>query len=207
MLAAAILAGGAARRLGGAIKPLLRIGDERIIDRQLAALRTITTDIFLVASDPAPYIDLGLRVVRDALPGARVLGAVYTAIVESPAPRTIVLAGDMPFVTPALFRALIADTRAQADLVIPRTDRGLEPLCAVYAKACAAPIRERIRRGDLRVSAVPDGVRVCEVGPDILAALDGHGLLFTNVNTPHDYARAAGLIELKPDPAQDRSTE
>ncbi len=207
MLAAAILAGGAARRLGGAVKPLLWLGDERIIDRQLAALRTVTQAIFLVASDPSPYTDLGLRVVPDAVPGARVLGAVYTAIVESPAPRTIVLAGDMPFVTPALFRALIAPERADADLVIPRTRFGLEPLCAVYAKPCSAYIHERIRRGDLRASTLPAGVRVAEIGPDVLSAIDEHGLLFTNVNTPHDYARAASLIELKPDPAQDRSTE
>ena len=178
-----------------------------LLDRQLAALRTVTREIFLVTSDPSPYAGLGLRVVADALPGGRVLGAVYTAIVESPAPRTIVLAGDMPFVTPALFRALTAPEHAHADLVIPRTAHGLEPLCAVYARRCAAPIRDRVGRGDLRASTPPAGVLVSEIGPAILAALDEHGILFTNVNTPHDYERAEGLIELKPDPAQDRSTE
>jgi hypothetical protein len=30
--------------------------------------------------------------------------------------------------------------------------------------------------------------------------------LFLNVNTPHDYERAKGLIELKPDPTEDRIT-
>jgi molybdenum cofactor guanylyltransferase len=207
MLAAAILAGGSARRLGGAAKPLLRIGDRRIIDRQLAALRAVTPTIFIVAPDPSPYEGLGLRVVPDAIAGAGSLGGVYTAIVESPAPRTIVLAGDMPFVTPALFRALVAPEHAHADLVIPRTVRGLEPLCAVYANTCAAPIGECIMRGELKASSLPEGVRVSEVGPEILAAIDEDGLLFANVNTPHDYARAARLIELKPDPTQNRITE
>ncbi len=207
MLAAAILAGGAARRLGGAAKALLPLGDRRIIDRQLAALHAVTRTVFIVAPDPSPYAGLGLRVVPDAVDGAGALGGVYTAIVESPARRTLVLACDLPFVTPALFRALAAPERADADLVIPRTARGLEPLCAVYAKACAAPILERIRRGALQASELAADVRVSEIGPEVLAAIDEDGQLFANVNTPHDYARAVALIELKPDPAQDRITE
>jgi len=207
MLAAAILAGGAARRLGGAAKALLPIGNRRIIDRQLAALQAVTRTIFIVAPDPAPYDGLGLRVVPDAVAGAGALGGIYTAIVESPEPRTLVLACDLPFVTPALFRALAAPERAHADVVIPRTTRGLEPLCAVYASTCAAPILERIRRGALQASELPGGVAVSEIGPEVIAAIDEDGLLFANVNTPHDYARAGGLIELEPDPAQDRITE
>jgi molybdopterin-guanine dinucleotide biosynthesis protein A len=207
MLAAAIVAGGAARRLGGAAKALLRIGGERIIDRQLAALRASVPHIFIVASDPAPYEGLGLRVVPDAIAGAGALGGIYTAILESPAPRTLVLACDMPFVSAALIQALAAEEHAGADLVIPRTARGHEPLCAVYSKACAEPIRRRIERGDLQASTLPEGVRVSEIGPEALAAIDQAGLLFVNVNTPHDYARATGQIDLKPDPTQDRSTE
>jgi molybdopterin-guanine dinucleotide biosynthesis protein A len=207
MIAAAILAGGAARRLGGSAKALLDVGGRRIIDRQLAALETVARTIFIVAPDGSPYVGLGLRVVPDAIPGAGALGGIYTAIVESPAPRTLVLACDMPFVTPALFRTLAAPERASADLVIPRSTRGLEPLCAVYGRACAAPILERIRRGLLQTSGLAGDVRVSEIGPDVIAAIDEDGLLFANVNTPHDYARAAGLIELEPDPAQDRITE
>jgi molybdopterin-guanine dinucleotide biosynthesis protein A len=207
MLAAAILAGGAARRLGGAAKALLDVGGQRIIDRQLAAIEAVTRTIFIVAPDGSPYAGLGLRVVPDAVPGAGALGGIYTAIVESPAPRTLVLACDMPFVTPALLRALAAPERAGADLVIPRGTRGLEPLCAVYARSCAAPILERIRRGALQIAELAGDVRVSEIGPEVIAAIDEDGLLFANVNTPHDYARAAGLIELEPDPAQDRITE
>jgi molybdenum cofactor guanylyltransferase len=207
MIAAAIVAGGAARRLGGAAKALLRIGDARIIDRQLAALRTVFPHVFIVAPDPLPYEGLGLRVVPDRIAGAGALGGIYTAVLESPAPRTLVLACDMPFVNAALFRALTADEHADADLVIPRTARGYEPLCAVYAKACAGPILRRIQRGDLQASTLPEGIRVREIGPETLAAIDESGLLFANVNTPHDHARATGQIDLKPDPTQDRSTE
>jgi molybdenum cofactor guanylyltransferase len=202
--AAAILAGGSARRFGGVNKAALRFGAARIIDRQLAMLRPLAREIFIVAPDPAPYADLGLRVVPDAIAGAGALGGIYTAIVESAAPRTLVLACDMPFVTAALVTHLDS---LDGDLVMPRSARGYEPLCAIYAKACAEPIRRRLERGERHAATLPEGVRVVEVGPEMLAALDEDGLLFANVNTPHDYARARDLFELKPDPTQDRITE
>ncbi len=195
--AAAILAGGRASRLGGVNKASLRIGAGRIIDRQLPVLREIAGEIFIVAPDAAPYADLGLDVVPDLIAEAGALGGIYTAIVESPRPRTLVVACDMPFLPKALLERLV-DTR-DADLVIPHGERGYEPLCAVYARTCAAPIRQQIARGDLRAWGVPGAVRdtldVVEIGPEVLAAFDPDGLMFVNVNTPHDYERARNLVE------------
>ena len=191
--------------MDGVNKAYLRIDGERIIDRQLDALRRVTAEIFVVSADAALYAGLGLRAVPDIFPGGGALGGIYTAIVESPRDRTLVLACDMPFVTAELFETLAAVPHA--DVVIPRSARGPEPLCAIYRKACAEPIRARLERGELQASIMPDGVRVAEISPQALAAIDRDGILFGNVNTPHDYARAKGLIELKPDPTQDRITE
>ena len=47
-----LLAGGAARRLGGLPKGLARIDGERIADRVLAALRASTDQVLVVANDP-----------------------------------------------------------------------------------------------------------------------------------------------------------
>src|SRR3712207_6829691 len=91
-LAAAILAGGRARRLGGAKKAALPLGAMRIIDRQLDALRQVATAVLIVAPDPAPYADLRVRVVPDAVANAGPLGGIYTAIVNSPCERTLVVA-------------------------------------------------------------------------------------------------------------------
>ncbi len=195
--AAAILAGGRARRLGGVGKALLRVGTERIVDRQLRALRQVTDDVFIVAPGPAPYAGLGLRVVPDAIPDAGALGGIYTAIVASPCPRTLVVACDMPFLSAALLERMVGV--ADGDLVVPHGPRGYEPLCAVYARSCAPLIRAQIARGDLRASGVPEAVRgtlrVVEIGPEVLAALDPDDLGFVNVNTPHDYERARNLDE------------
>ena len=203
-LAAAILAGGQARRLGGANKAALEIGGIRIFDRQIALLHQITSAVFVVGGDRGPWTDTGIRAVADDMPGTGALGGIYTAIRASPCERTLVVGCDMPFLSAAFLRRLAAVDNA--DLVIPRSRRGYEPLCAVYGRACARDIHERLARRALEASTLPQGVRVAEIGPEVIAAYDPDDLLFVNVNTPHDYARAKGLIEVKPKPTEDRIT-
>ena len=189
-LAAAILTGGRASRMGGVRKATLTVGGTSIIDRQLAVLRTLAAPVMLVTSAQAPR-DAELTIVRDEYPDHGALGGIYTAIVASPHERMLVVACDMPFLN-AAFLAHLAGI--DADLVIPRTSRGYEPLCAIYSRACAPSIRERLTRGELEASRLPDGVRVAEVGPETVAAYDPDGLLFVNVNTPHDYERAKEVL-------------
>jgi molybdopterin-guanine dinucleotide biosynthesis protein A len=119
----------------------------------------------------------------------------------------IVLACDLPFVPAALLERLAAESGSgqQIDAVVPRTARGLEPLCAIYRKDCAARVRARIARGDLRVTALLADLHVRELGRDARAPYDE--ALFENVNTPHDYARAKDRVELDEKPFEDRITE
>jgi molybdopterin-guanine dinucleotide biosynthesis protein A len=203
-LAAAILAGGQARRLGGVNKGTLAIGDSQIVDRQLEALRQAVSTVFVVGTPAPAWSARGLEVVPDDLPGAGALGGIYTAIRRSPCARTLVVACDLPFLSPGFLQRMAAEP--DADLVIPKSARGYEPLCAIYSRACAADIHARILRGALKASVLPEGVRVVELGPDIIATYDPEGLIFVNVNTPHDYKRAIAAIELNPEQSKDRIT-
>jgi len=186
-LAAAILIGGRASRMGGVCKAMLTVGGTPIIQRQLETLRQVADPVYLVNSADGRFEDIGVPVVRDEFPAHGSLGGIYTAIAQSPHDRTLVVACDMPFLNRALLEHM---ARLEADLVIPRTPRGYEPLCAVYSRACLSSIRARLARRELEASRLPDGVRILEVGPEALAAYDPDGLLFVNINTPHDYERA-----------------
>ena len=183
-LAAAILAGGRARRMDGVNKGTLVVGQTAIIDRQLETLAAIARDIFVVGHSDSAWTSRGLRVVPDEIRDAGPLGGIYTAIVRSPCERTLVVACDMPFLSSAFLRELAAVK--DADLVIPRHTRGYEPLCAIYSRACAGDIRERLARGMNEASRLPAGIRVTEIDVD-------NETFFVNVNTPHDYERARGL--------------
>src|SRR5262245_25336312 len=194
----AILAGGAASRMGGADKASLPLDGRRIIDRQVEVLRRVSDSIIVVGGDPGRFVDLDVRAVPDAFRDCGALGGIYSALLASRSPWTLVVACDMPFLSLPLLQRLVQPPTTEVDLVLPRTPHGLQPLCAVYAARCADPIRLRIERGLLKAASLAEDVRVEEIGPEELAAYDPDGLMFVNVNTPHDYERAKTLINRLP---------
>ncbi len=183
---AAILAGGRARRFGGADKSTLRIGHATILERQLDALRGVADRVFVVAGAPAPFHEYGLPVVPDRLPEAGALGGIYTALVEAASPHVLVIACDLPFLTAPLLARLAGLADDDHDAVVPKTPDGRQPLCAVYARHLADRVRRRVESGHLKIQELLEAIRLREVGPDDLADFDPDGRLFHNVNTPGD---------------------
>jgi molybdenum cofactor guanylyltransferase len=185
-VAGVILAGGRARRFQGLNKAALAVGGQRIIDRQMAALRPVTAEQLIVTHTPEPFASLGVPIVGDRIPGAGPLGGLHTALTTVQCARVLVLACDLPFVQAAFLRYLIARA-PDADVVVPRTADGLQPLCAVYATRLAVVVREQIDHGLLALHDLIARVRCVEVGPAALAPFDPDGRLLANVNTPREY--------------------
>ena len=197
MWTAAIIAGGQAKRLGGIDKWALNVGGQRIIDRQLAVLGGIAEHILIVSNDPHQFRSLGLRVCADLIPGTGPLGGLYTALVRSPTERTLVIACDLPFLA-ATFLRYLATQIGEADAAVPCTKDGPQPLCAVYTQNCVGAVRAQIQRGQHRMSALEEVIRVTHVGPAEIAAFDRDGKLFLNVNTSDDHRRATELTAREP---------
>jgi molybdopterin-guanine dinucleotide biosynthesis protein A len=190
---AAILAGGQARRFDGRDKSALPINGTRLLNHQLAALRPLSSRIVIIGGAPERFVDAGVMVVPDAVPGIGPLGGLYTAL-EGASERVIVLACDLPFVTTS-FLAYLLRTGGECDATVPRTADGLHPLCASYAQRAAPKIRQLIDEGVRQVREALGTLRVHIVEGEALAAFDRDGRLLHNINTPDDYARAVALIE------------
>lgn len=188
---AAILAGGDARRLGLIDKSALVVGTASILDRQLSVLRGLTPHILIVTSDRGRVraAPAGVRIVVDRLPGAGALGGLYTALMEAATDQVLVFGCDMPFLN-APFVSYVVERGREANVAVPRDERGRHPLCASYARRTAEHFRVRIEAGALKVGDALEGLDVREIGPDELAPFDRDGRLLLNVNTPDDYARA-----------------
>lgn len=208
-VSAAILAGGRATRFGGADKASLVVGGRRIVDRQLAALAAVASDVRIIANDPARYAALGVPVVPDAIADAGPLGGVHTALLEARHDAVLVLACDLPFVTTAMLERLVRESQADEaiDAVVPRGRRGLEPLCAVYRKRGAPVARRLLDAGERRMTAFLAAMRVRELERDGSLGAEDEETLFENVNTPHDYARARDRLAPDEKPFKDRITE
>ena len=186
MCTAAILAGGHGRRMGGQPKALLQVGDTRIIDRQLAVARAVTKRVAIVANDDELYENLGVPIWTDLRPGSGPLGGILTALVNATTAVTLIIAGDMPFLTAGFLRHL-AESGRDVDVAIPRTPQGYQPLCAAYNQTCINSIQRHLDAGILKVGDLLPTVSVRELGPDETAPFDPNGTLFFNVNTPDDY--------------------
>ena len=187
MCTAAILAGGHGRRMGGQPKALLQVGPARIIDRQLAVLRAVTNRVAIVANDRELYDGLGVPIWTDLRPGSGPLGAIHTALVNATTAVTLIIAGDMPFLTAGFLRYL-GESGRDVDVAIPCTPEGCQPLCAAYNQTCINTVKRHLDAGILKVTDLLPDVGVRELGPDDTAAFDPDGTLFFNINTPDDYA-------------------
>jgi molybdopterin-guanine dinucleotide biosynthesis protein A len=131
MWSAAILAGGRARRLGGQDKSALIVDGVRLLDRQLAALHSLTDTILLVGyPGPAPA---SCVVVPDHRPGTGPLGAIASALSVATTERVLIVAVDLPFLTTA-FLDFLARADEDADAVVPVSGGRWQPLCAMYRR-------------------------------------------------------------------------
>jgi molybdopterin-guanine dinucleotide biosynthesis protein A len=186
-----VLAGGAATRYGGLPKGLERVGGRRIVDRVADALRDVTDDLLLVANTPEAIDWLpGISVHRDLVPNAGGLGGIHAALHAASQP-VLIVAWDMPFV-PAALLSRLRELGDGADVVVPESGsrRGVEPLCAFYAPSCLPAIERSLAEGDLRVIGFHEQVRVARLPAGEVSAFGDPELLFMNVNTPDDLARA-----------------
>ena len=196
MWTGAILAGGHARRLGGLNKAglILQPGGASVLDRQLARLRRVVDRTIIIANDAERFSSAGVPVIPDMVPHGGALGALYTAVHAADTDGTLVLACDMPFVSERLLAHLVS-VGSSVDIAIPRTARGYEPLCAAYSRRSAGELRRLIDERRFRLSDVAriPGLSVHEVGRDEFDTFGPEEVLFFNLNTPDDHARAIDL--------------
>jgi molybdenum cofactor guanylyltransferase len=102
---AVILAGGAARRLGGVPKPMLPVGGVPMLHRVLAAVADATLTV--VVGPAELVVPANVRIVREQPPGGGPVAALAAALdaVEWPS-RLTLLGGDLPLLGPAAIEEL-----------------------------------------------------------------------------------------------------
>ncbi|WP_428537975.1 molybdenum cofactor guanylyltransferase [Rhodopila sp.] len=180
--AALVLAGGAARRMGGGDKPLLTVGSRSMLELVIAALE-IRPVAISANGNPARYAGFGLPVLGDGAflgqgPLAGVLAGLdwaaslgKTALLTAP--------GDTPFLPRGL-----AEWLAPAPCCVTSAGRR-HHLVALWPVDCADMLRALLSApGSRRVAGFAEriGMRYAEFG---MRTRDP----FDNVNTYEDLAR------------------
>ena len=182
-----ILAGGKNLRMGKN-KAFLEVNGERIIDRTRNLFLELFDEVLLVTNRLQDYLDLNLRMVADLYTGKGALGGVYTGLFHASHSHAFVAACDMPFLNRDLIRHLI-DLSPGYDIVIPKTQDGLQPLHAIYSQKCLPFMEELIRQDNLKIIDFFHRVKKREVPTEEILPLDPNLASFLNVNTPEELAR------------------
>ncbi|MFF4156943.1 NTP transferase domain-containing protein [Streptomyces sp. NPDC001678] len=130
---AVVLAGGAARRLGGADKPAVRVGGRALLDRVLGACAGAGRTVVVGPRRPT------VRPVTWALeapPGGGPLAGLAAGLREVRAERVLLLSADLPFLETGAVRGLVAalddgGTGAEGAVLVDGDGRE-QPLVAAY---------------------------------------------------------------------------
>ncbi|WP_375486811.1 molybdenum cofactor guanylyltransferase [uncultured Jatrophihabitans sp.] len=187
---ALIVAGGSARRLGGADKPALDVGGQSLLARVVGATADAEQLVVVGPRRPLPERHEAVTWCVEDPAGGGPVAAIATGLLHTRADVVVVLAADLPWVAPAVpvlratVGAAVGATVGAADVAVLVDGSGRRNhLAAAWRRTALVAAVDRLgepsgaRVRDLfatvRVAAVPDPHgwgRDCDTWDDVAAA-------------------------------------
>ena len=173
-----VLVGGRSSRMGRD-KALLPFGPRTLVEQTADYVKQAAGNVTLIGL-PERYGFLRLPIIADAAEGMGPLGGLYTALRATSADWNLIVACDMPGLTPQFLGALLAAAeQAGKDCLVPLAANGTEPLCGVYHARVLPAAEIALKRKLLRMQ---DFVRQLD---HVAWPVEEAGLL-RNINTPQE---------------------
>lgn len=189
-MSAIVLAGGASRRFGSD-KTRAAWGAKTLLERAVEPLAGSFGEVLVVTRKPEGLGALrrkGVRVVADLFSEPHPMGGLLSGLDACVWEYAFVCGADMPFVSPALARAL-GEAASGYGAAVPRWEGALQPLCAVYSRRVRGVLRRMVGEGQLALGGLLDIVPTRYLSEDEVAAADPAGRSFVDIDTRADYAR------------------
>jgi molybdopterin-guanine dinucleotide biosynthesis protein A len=184
----------------GGDKALLRLtsGGPTLIERVVAAARAVTDDVVVVTENAGWLPPMRVRAVPDAIAGAGPFAGLVAGFEAARHPDILALACDLPYLSVPLLRWMAAQPRMW-DALVPRLPNedgktGWEPLHAIYTRACRAPMRAALDRGDRQATAFFPAIRVQPLTAETMRRYDLPDRSTRSVNTPEAWAEAVDWL-------------
>ena len=183
-LSAVILAGGQSSRMGRD-KARLEIGGQSLLARQIRLVQKIGVgEIFVSGRADRDDAEFGCPVLTDRFADAGPLAGIERALAAAAWPWLLVVAVDMPNLTPGILQRLIERSRGAAG-VVPRIGGRMQPLAAIYPRGAGSLATAQLTAGVRAAAAFAEHcVRSGLAEFQDVADVDARH--FTSWNTPAD---------------------
>lgn len=199
-IAAIVLAGGRALRLGGGDKPLRPLGGRPMLTRILERLKPQVGPVAISANDdPARFAEYGLPVLADDGEQSGPLSGILSGMRWAKAAdsrKLLTVAGDTPFFPADLAARLTAAAAVHDNHIAVAASGGRRhPIFALWPVALEADLSEFLAQSaTFSVAAFLERHETVSVD-FATASISGKTIdPFFNVNTPEDLAEAEAIV-------------
>jgi molybdenum cofactor guanylyltransferase len=183
-----ILVGGKSTRMG-ADKAFVTLDGRTLLERALQLARSVTRDVRMVG-DPAKF-EAFAPVVEDTFRDCGPLAGIHAALLASPTELNLILAVDVPFVSPSLLQYMIMRAKnSAATATVPRTNGGWQPLCAVYRRQFADAAEQALSEGRYKIDVLFAAVQTQAIEEEELRTAGFSAKMFRNLNTREELEAA-----------------
>jgi molybdopterin-guanine dinucleotide biosynthesis protein A len=205
-----VQAGGGSTRFG-ADKALVQFEGKTLLARTVELVASVCGETKIVAP-PGKYGDVTVSILADRWPGQGPLGGILTALQHISEQREIptrtqveergigsyalILSCDMPFLTHE-WLAYLCDraVRGTAQVIVPQSENGLEPLCACWRTDSVSTVQTAFETGVRKVTEAMKRLPMEVLDESAWKRFDTDGRLFWNMNTPAEYEEARRVFE------------
>jgi molybdenum cofactor guanylyltransferase len=200
-----VLAGGGSTRFGSD-KALAKLGGRPMLARMLGLVDYAVSCEELacksvVIGAAEKYDTVWALCVGDRWPGEGPLGGIATALLHTRETQpncewNLIVSCDMPFLTAEWLRFLVERaTKSAAQVVVPHSAHGPEPLCACWRTDALEMLQAAFERGVRKVTQGISLLRAEVLDERDWKRFDSAGRLFWNMNTATDYEEARRIVE------------
>ena len=179
-----ILSGGKSTRMGEN-KAFIELEGVPIVRRIYTLFKELFQEVIIVTNQQELFKNFDSKIYSDLIPNQGALGGLYTGLFFSTFQYSFCVACDMPFIKKALVQYIINHIEGE-DVIVPRTEDGLQPLHAIYSKNCLDPIKIIMEQGKYKIIDFYNQVNVKIVEEKDFTVLDPLRESFINVNTPDE---------------------
>jgi molybdopterin-guanine dinucleotide biosynthesis protein A len=180
-----ILSGGKSTRMGGENKAFIKLEGAPIVHRIYTLFKELFKEVLIVTNQQELFKNFDSKIYSDLLPHQGALGGLYTGLFFATFQYSFCVACDMPFIKKELVQYILTQIDGE-DVIVPRTQDGLQPLHAIYSKTCLDPIKIILDQGKYKIIDFYHQMNVKILEEKDFILLDPLRESFINVNTPEE---------------------